>query len=556
MIMKSDYLLITAALPYANGPLHIGHIAGAYLPADIFSRFKKMQENTTCIFLSGIDAHGVALFLQAIKSNMQPKDILEINEKKIIRDFSTLNIHFDYFGTTHDPLHFETAKKFFQNLYENNYIEKRLTKKYFCEIDQVFLPDRYLKGDCPKCLAKKARGDECTKCGEWIKDNTILNPICQLCETSPVFRENEEYFFLFSKFESKLKYWLSNQKDMKEEARNFGLGKIQESIIDRSISRELDWGIPIPNNFKSENTVMYVWFEAVICYISLTIKWGKEIKKNSTIWEKFWKNPDSKIYHFIGKDNLIFHTLFFPSILMGQKDNFNLPYNICVNSHLTVNGEKISTSSSKNTRIWIEDFLLRFPSDYLRYYLTIISPEKKDSDFNWTDFKDRINQDLSNNLGNLIHRTFKFIQKNYSNYLPKTNIVLDEEDLSLVKKIENISLDIEKLLNKVELKKALVLIFHLSQLGNQYFDKEKPWVLYKTNSEKCIQKLKIVIFLIKHLTIMLSPFLPDLTKNIYISLNEKEKLYWKDIKEININNEIKIRDPKPLIKKIEVNDIP
>ncbi|MCB5230303.1 MAG: methionine--tRNA ligase, partial [Candidatus Cloacimonas sp.] len=377
--------VVTSALPYANGRLHIGHIAGAYLPADIFVRYLRLKENDV-IFICGTDEHGAPISILAESENVKPQDIVDKYHKSISDSFDGLNIKFDNFSGTARPQHHKLAQEFFLNLLDNGYVNVKTNKQFYCVKCNRFLADRYVEGVCPYCNKSGARGDQCDSCGKLMDTLTLKEPKCKICGGTPEIRETAHWFLNLPAFEEPLKEWLKTKEYWKENILRFILGLLDEGLKERAITRDIDWGIPVPVE-NGEGKVLYVWFEAPIGYISSTIEWCQNLGQPE-LWKEYWYDQDTKLIHFIGKDNNIFHAIFWPAILMGQKGKYVLPHDIPANEFLNLEGDKISTS--RNWAIWIEDFLKVFDGDLLRYYLAAIAPESKDSDFSWKEFQDKV----------------------------------------------------------------------------------------------------------------------------------------------------------------------
>ncbi|MEM5880886.1 MAG: methionine--tRNA ligase, partial [Candidatus Aenigmatarchaeota archaeon] len=368
----SKRILITSALPYANGPLHIGHLAGAYLPADIYTRFQKLK-GRDAIHICGTDEHGVAITLSAKKENKTPRELVDYYHENIKNTFDRIGIYFENFSRTTKEIHYKLSQEFFLKIYNKGYIEKREVKQFYCEYDKMFLPDRYIIGICPYCGYDKARGDQCEKCGRWLEPTDLKEPKCSLCFRTPIIKDSFQYFFKLNEFENQLKEYIQSKKDKwKENVLNFVNNWLREGLKPRAITRDLEWGVPVPLE-EAKGKVLYVWFDAPIGYISSTIEWNKDK------WEVYWKDKDTKIVHFIGKDNIVFHAIVWPAMLMAE-GSYNLPDEIPANEFLNLMGDKISTS--RNWALWVDELLDRFEPDFIRFFIAYIMPENKDSDFN------------------------------------------------------------------------------------------------------------------------------------------------------------------------------
>lgn len=541
--------LITSALPYANGPLHIGHIAGAYLPADIFTRYLKLKGHDA-IHICGTDEHGVAITIKADKEGKTPREIVDFYHENIKESFEKLNIIFDNFSRTSKPLHYKISQEFFLKLYEKGYVYKKDIEQLYCPKCQRFLPDRYVEGTCPYCGNEKARGDQCENCGRWLEPKELIKPICAICGSTPEVRKSFHYYFKLKEFEKPLKEWLDSKNYWKENVLNQALSWVRDGLENRAITRDLPWGVPVPLK-DAEGKVLYVWFDAPIGYISATIEWAELIGKPEE-WKKYWLDKDTKIIHFIGKDNIIFHTIVWPAMLMAHGE-YNLPDNVPANEFLNLMGAKLSTS--RNWAIWIPDLVKEYPSDYIRYGLANVIPETKDSDFSVEEFHLRINSELVNNLGNFVNRVLSFI-KNYLGSLPAEVSVFKEIDLEIIKEIENLPTKVGELIEGFEFRKALKEIMLFSQKGNQYFDYKRPWQTRKTDKEETIRTLYLCASMVKTLSIVIEPYLPDSAQKIRGMLGIDDIKYsWNDASNWKFNREIKPRDVQILYKKIEENKI-
>jgi len=398
--------LITSALPYANGKLHIGHVAGAYLPADIFVRFLKLNQ-ADVVYICGTDEHGTPISIQADAEGVEPQVIVERYHKLIEDAFKGIDIDFDNFSGTSRPPHYTMSQEFFTALYENKHIHPKDTLQFYCEYDKRFLADRYVEGICPKCGAERARGDQCDACGQIYDTTTLKEPKCKICGNAPVIKATRHWFLHLDGFTDKMKAWIAQKDYWKENVRNFMLNLLEQGLIERSITRDIKWGIPVPLP-EAQDKVLYVWFDAPIGYISSTVEWAQRIGQPDR-WKDYWHDPETQLIHFIGKDNIIFHALIWPAMLMGQKQTYCLPHDIPANEFMNLEGQKISTS--RNWAIWVDEFVQEFDGDYLRWYLATNAPESKDSDFSWKDFQQKVNGELNNVLGNLANRVFAFSQR-------------------------------------------------------------------------------------------------------------------------------------------------
>ncbi|RMD99283.1 MAG: methionine--tRNA ligase, partial [Calditrichaeota bacterium] len=405
--------MVTSALPYANGPIHLGHLAGAYLNADIYVRYQRLKHRDV-IFICGTDEHGAAITLLADKLGKHPREIVDYYWKDHKETFDQFGISFDIFSRTTEPIHYKTSQEFFLSLYHKGYLVERTIKQLYCPKDKRFFLFCYVEGTCPHCGYPGARGDQCEKCGKWIDPLELIEPRCMICGTTPEVRETTHLYMDLKKFEDRLRAWLDTKTHWKDNVRNFCYGWLNEGLEERAVTRDLDWGVPVPLP-GYEGKVLYVWIDAPIGYLSATKKWAENIGDPER-WRRYWLQEDTKLVHFIGKDNIVFHAIVWPAVLMGQ-DGYILPSEIPANEFLNIEGRKISTS--KNYAIWLREYLEQFPPDPMRYVLASTMPENKDSDFSWRDFQGRVNGELADILGNFINRTLSFVNKNYQGQVPE-----------------------------------------------------------------------------------------------------------------------------------------
>ena len=548
--MNKKRFTITAALPYANGPIHIGHLAGAYVPADIYSRYLKLNGHDV-VFICGSDEHGAAIPIRAKKEGVSPQEIIDKYHFMIKDSFLEFGISFDNYSRTSSKIHHETASEFFKELNQKNiFIEKESEQLYDAKENQ-FLADRFVEGECPKCGYKEAYGDQCESCGSSLNATDLINPISKLSGNKPVFKKTTHWFLPLNKFDSFLKKWflIDNEKTWKTNV--FGQVKswINEGLKPRAITRDLDWGIPVPIK-GAENKVLYVWFDAPIGYISATKEWAKS--KNID-WEPYWKDSKTELVHFIGKDNIVFHCIIFPSILKAS-GKFILPKNVPANEFLNLEGKKISTS--KNWAIWLHEYLIDFPNmqDTLRYTLTSNAPENKDNDFTWKDFQAKNNNELVAIFGNFINRVVVLTHKYYEGNCPKLNS-LNKIDEKVLNEIYNYPKKIGDLIESYKFREAVNTLIDLARLGNKYLADEEPWKLIKTeNSERVKTIMNIALQLSGVLSIVSEPFLPNTALKLRNMLNLQSS-DWNSISKENPIILSKINKGELLFRKIEDDEI-
>lgn len=515
--------LVTAALPYANGPIHIGHLAGCYLPADIFVRFMRLKNYDVC-FICGSDEHGVPITIKAEELKKTPQEVVDHYHKVMKDSFESFGIVFDNFSGTSRKIHHKNAQRFFLKLYNNGYLSKRKEKQYYCENCKRFLPDRYVEGICPHCGAEGARGDQCDACGKPIDNLSLIEPKCKICHSTPIVKETEHFYLDLDKFQDRLKDYIDSRTWWKDNVKEFSLGWIKDGLKPRAITRDLDWGVKVPID-GFEDKVLYVWFDAPIGYISSTMEYFKEKGKEEE-WEKWWKDPDTRIVHFLGKDNIVFHSVIWPSILMGVEEGYNLPYDIPANEYLNIEGKKLSTS--KNWAIWLDDYLKNFQPDILRYVLSSILPENKDTDFSWTEFQNRNNGELADIYGNFINRTVQFILK-YNGGKIKLENDLKKDDQEF---LQNIYDKVEKIGNYIQeyqIRKATYEFMDIARESNKYFALKEPWVLAKKDKNYLDTVLYVCMKAVVVLSCVGEPFIPFTSKKVRDFL-KLDSFKWDDIK--------------------------
>tara|TARA_B100000780_G_scaffold110830_1_gene77558 strand:+ start:9611 stop:11290 length:1680 start_codon:yes stop_codon:yes gene_type:complete len=541
---------ITAALPYANGPIHIGHLAGAYVPADIYSRYLKLKGHDV-VFICGSDEHGAAIPIRAKKEGVSPQEIIDKYHFMIKDSFLEFGILFDNYSRTSSKIHHDTASEFFKELNQKNvFVEKESEQLYDAKENQ-FLADRYVEGECPKCGYKEAYGDQCESCGSSLNATDLINPKSKLSGNKPVFKKTKHWFLPLNNFEPFLKKWflIDNEKTWKTNV--FGQVKswINEGLKPRAITRDLDWGIPVPLK-GAENKVLYVWFDAPIGYISATKEWAKSKNKD---WEPYWKDSKTELVHFIGKDNIVFHCIIFPSILKAS-EKFILPKNVPANEFLNLEGKKISTS--KNWAIWLHEYLVDFPNmqDTLRYTLTSNAPENKDNDFTWKDFQSKNNNELVAIFGNFINRVVVLTHKYYEGNCPDINS-LNEIDEKMLDEIYRYPKKIGDLIENYKFREAVNTVIDLARLGNKYLADEEPWKLIKTDEPERVKTIiNIALQLSGVLSVICEPFLPNTALKLRKMLN-LQNTDWNSISKENPILLSKINEGELIFRKIEDEEI-
>jgi len=545
MATSDKPILVTAALPYANGPLHLGHLAGAYLPADLYVRYKRAV-NADIVFICGSDEHGVPITIAAEKEGVSPQDIVdryhEINKKA----FKDLGIDFNYYGRTSSQTHRATSQEFFKKLEEKGSFVKKSQAQLFDEQKQMFLPDRYVYGTCPSCSYDHAYGDQCEKCGSSLSPTDLINPKSALSDSVPVLRETEHWYLPLGDLQPKLEAWLNTKTDWKSNVMGQVKSWFNDGLADRAVTRDLSWGVPVPLE-SAKGKVLYVWFDAPIGYISATKEWAESIGKPD-LWEKYWKTEnESQLIHFIGKDNIVFHCIIFPSILMEYGD-YVLPQQVPANEFLNLEGQKLSTS--RGWAVWVHEFLADFDADLIRYALGCIMPENKDADFSWKDFQGRVNNELADVLGNFLFRTLSFVQKYFDGKVPLLNNP-SEGDLAALKAIEDQLAAVSKAYENYNFKEAISQSMQLARVGNKYVTDSEPWKTRKTNPEACANAVYVSVQISAALSYLFDPIMPKKMASLRKKLGLSETAMWQDINTKMIASGSAIADPEIMFKKIE-----
>ena len=509
--------LITTALPYANGPVHIGHLAGVYVPADIYARYLRLKGQDV-IMIGGSDEHGVPITIKAKAEGVTPQDIVDRYHKIIKDSFAELGISFDIYSRTTSDIHSRTASEFFRRLYENGQFVEKTSMQLFDEKANQFLADRYVTGECPHCHAEGAYGDQCEKCGTSLNATDLINPKSAITGNTPVLRETKHWYLPLDRWQSALEKWiLDGHKEWKTNVYGQCKSWLDLGLQPRAVSRDLDWGVPVPVE-GADGKVLYVWFDAPIGYISNTI----ELLPDS--WEKWWKDSDTRIINFIGKDNIVFHCIVFPAMMMAYGDNFQLPDNVPANEFLNLEGDKISTS--RNWAIWLHEYLRDFPGkqDVLRYVLTANAPETKDNDFTWRDFQARNNSELVAILGNFVNRAMVLTFKYFEGIVPQAGELADVDRAA----IAEIGQSVEALtaaLDTFHFREALKEAMNIARIGNRYLQETEPWKVAKTDPQRVKTILNVAIQICANIAIAFEPFLPFMSEKLLRMLNG-DKISW------------------------------
>ena len=549
---------ITAALPYANGPLHLGHLAGVYISADIYARFLRSKKEDV-VFICGSDEHGAAITLRAKKEGKTPKEIVDIYHKNNKEVFKKLGISFDIYDRTSDNHHHQTAQELFLELEGKSAFKKKESEQYYDGEFKQFLADRYITGGCPKCNADNAFGDQCEKCGSALSPTELINPKSTLSGKVPELKKTTHWYLPLERHEKWLKKWINNGeykgeiihdvKKWKNQVVGQCMSWINAGLKPRAITRDLDWGVKVPLE-DGDGKVLYVWFDAPIGYISATKKWANKNGKN---WEDFWKRDDTSLIHFLAKDNIVFHTIIFPAIL-SELDGFILPKNVPANEFLNLEGQKLSTS--RNWAVWANEYLNDFngQEDVLRYVLCSIAPENKDSDFSWKDFQARNNNELCSIYGNFVNRSLVLTHKYYDGKVPSLG-VLSAIDQKVIEELKEIPKQVEKDIRAFRFRDALYCAMSLARLGNKYLAETEPWKLIKTNPERVKTIMNISLQITANLSIVLEPFMPIKSTELASLLNLNLQKWDKAGNENLIPKGHRINNPILLFTKIEDDKI-
>jgi methionyl-tRNA synthetase len=528
----------------------LGLLIGSILSADVVARYYRLKGGDV-LYVTGSDEHGTPIEVEAVRRGIPPKQLTDENHKLVVDLFERWGIKFDNYTRTESPVHKEFAQKTYLKIYENGYIFTEESETPYCPECKRFLPDRFIEGICPYCGYKNARGDQCEECGRLLEPTQLIDAYCAICKSKPVLKKTKHWYFDLAKFAEPLQDYIESNKELPDNARNFSLNFIKEGLKSRAVTRDNKWGIRAPFPGAEDKTI-YVWLEAVLGYVSATVEYFKK-KGDEDGWKEYWFNKDTKTLYFIGKDNIPFHTIILPALLLATKEGYNLPWNVSSTEFLLYQGLKFS--KSQRVGIWIDEALQLFPADYWRYYLLATRPETKDANFSWEQFKEKINADLNDTLGNFIHRTLTFVNQHYNSEVPKPT-KLDADDKQILKKVEKRVDQAAKLFEECKLQAALKNIIDIGRIGNQYLTEKEPWKLVKTDPQKAANVLYISAQIVKTLAIILEPFIPFTAEELRKLLNlpsGTNALKWGDAtKPLNAGH--KINKAKPLFNKIDAKE--
>jgi len=538
--------LVTSAWPYVQHVLHLGNLL-PILSADVIARYHRLKGDEV-IFVSGSDVHGTPVEVEAVRQGISPKELTERNHKLVLSLFDRWAISFDNYTTTESPVHKDFVRELHRKVEENGYVFTQEAELAYCPQCKRFLPDRFVEGKCPYCEYADARGDQCEQCGRLLEPAKLVNAHCAICEGTPVFRKALHWYFDLPQFSGQLLEYVENNKQLPDNARNFSLNYIREGLKPRPLTRDSEWGIQAPYK-GAEGKTLYVWFENVLGYVSATIEYFKSHGDDEK-WREYWFDKDTRTLFFIGKDNIPFHTLIFPALLLATHEGYNLPWNVSTNEFLNFEGQK--SSKSRRIGIWIDEALEMFPADYWRYTLISNRPETKDANFTWKIFLEKVNSDLNDTLGNFIHRTLKFIGNYYEGEVPEPKN-LNEFDKHTLDCISRTFEKVEGALDSFQLQAAVREAIELSREGNKYLNKKKPWKTVKENPQSTANTLYVAAQIVKALAILLEPFIPFTAEKLRSFLSLCGEARWKDAVE-PLQKGQKIKEVEPLFYKIQASE--
>ena len=540
--------VVNSAWPYVNSLPHLGTFIHL-LSADVYARYLRLKGEEV-IAVTGSDEHGTPIEVEAIRKGVTPRQLTDQIHKQICELLEAYNIRLDNYTRTESPVHIRYTQELYRKVYENGYIYTQNVNLPYCETDKRFLPDRFVEGTCPHCGYEQARGDQCDSCGRVLDPLELIRPKCVFCGGTPTVKSSTHWFFDLPKFRDRLSTIVRENKQLPENARNFSLRWLEEGLKPRALTRDNKWGIPAPFP-GAEGKTIYVWLEAVLGYVSASIEWAEKSGRPEA-WKDFWFNQDTKNVHFIGKDNIPFHVIIFPALLLATHDPYVLPWQVSSTEFILFDGQKFSKSNKIG--VWIDDALKVAPGEYWRYVLIAIRPEARDANFTWRDFESHVNTELNDVLGNFVHRTLTFVNNHFDSAVPKPGS-LDEKDQAIKKLIEEAPTKVASLLDDFQLRNGLATIIELARAGNQYLSEREPWHLIKTDRGKAGTTLYFASELVRTLGILLSPFLPETTHQIQeqLNLNTTDNITWWDAGKLGLEPGHKIGKPTPLFHKITVS---
>ena len=543
-------ILVTSAWPYINYVPHLGNIVSSILSADVVARYYRLKGDEV-VYVTGSDEHGTPIEIEAVRLNIPPKQLTDRNHAQVTSLFERWGIAFSNYTRTENPVHKKFVRELLMKIYENGYIFTQETEQLYCPDCDRFLPDRFVEGTCPQCGCEGARGDQCDSCGSLLEPTNLLQPRCAICNSAPVKETRKHWYFDLPKLTEQLTDYIQNNKNLPDNARNFTLNILKEGLKPRPVTRDNKWGIPSPFP-GSEDKTIYVWVEAVLGYISATIQYFKRIGEEER-WKEYWFNKDAKTLYFIGKDNIPFHTIILPALLLATQEDYNLPWTVHSTEFLMFDGQAFS--KSRRIGIWIDEALELFPADYWRYSLMSIRPEVKDTNFSWTTLIEKVNSDLNDTLGNFVHRTLTFINRQFGSTVPQPSS-LDEKDKAVLLEAKEIVNQTSERMEAFKLQEALRYAISLAHLGNRYFNEKEPWKTIKTDRQQSANTLYVAAQIVKQLAIILEPFIPFTAEKMWTLLNLEGSVHeqlWSET-EKELPPEHKIGKAKPLFSKIDESE--
>jgi methionyl-tRNA synthetase len=542
--------LVTSAWPYINYVPHLGNIVSSILSADVVARYYRLRGDEV-VYVTGSDEHGTPIEIEAVRLNIPPKELTDRNHAQVSDLFERWGIDFSNYTRTENPVHKEFVRNFLLKIYENGYIFTQETEQLYCPKCDRFLPDRFVEGTCPHCGYDSARGDQCDSCGKLLEPTNLLQPRCAICNSTPIKETRKHWYFDMPKLNGKLRDYIQSNEHLPDNARNFSLNLLKDGLKSRPVTRDNKWGIPSPFP-GSEDKTIYVWVEAVLGYLSATVEYFKR-KGEEERWKEYWFNKEAKTLYFIGKDNIPFHTIILPALLLATHEDYNLPWTVQSTEFLMFDGQAFS--KSRRIGVWIDEALELFPADYWRYSLLSIRPEVKDTNFSWTTLIEKVNSDLNDTLGNFIHRTLTFINKRFDSAVPQPSS-LDETDKAVLEEAKEIVNKTAERMETFKLQEALRYAISLSHLGNRYFNEKEPWKTIKTDRQQSANTLYVAAQIVKQLAIILEPFIPFTAEKLWKLLNLPGSVHeqtWEET-EKGLSPDHKISKAKTLFSKIEESE--
>jgi methionyl-tRNA synthetase len=537
--------IVNSAWPTVNSVPHLGTFIHL-LSADVYARYLRLMGEDV-IAVTGSDEHGTPIEVEAIKRGIPPKQLTDEVHKQICDLLEAYNIQFDNYTRTESPVHIRYTQELYKKVYDNGYVYTQDVSLPYCERDQRFLPDRFVEGTCPHCGYVQARGDQCESCGRVLDPLELIQPRCVFCGTAPTVKSSKHWFFDLPKFRDRLFTLVQENKQLPESARQFSLKWLEEGLKPRALTRDSRWGIaaPFPG---AEGKIIYVWMEAVLGYVSASIEWAEKSGRPEA-WKTFWFDKETRNVHFIGKDNIPFHVIIFPSLLLATHDDYVLPWQVSTTDFILFDGQKFS--KSKKIGVWMDEALKVAPAEYWRYILIAIRPEARDANFTWRDFESHINSELNDVLGNFVHRTLTFLNNNFDSKIPEPR-ELDQKDEAMKKRIESSPSDVSELFDQFQLRNALAEIIDLARAGNQYLSEREPWHLVKKNTGKTATTLYLAAQVVRSISFLISPFLPETAQNIRTQLNLNQEQRWWEAGKLALEPGHVIGKATPLFHKVSV----